>query len=270
MLQSFARVLIVTMALVWTLYPLMWIVLSSFKPASEQFMIPPRWTPSQWSLENYARFFSNAEFVRSLLNSMVVTATAVGISLLVGVPAAYGLSRFTFRGKHQVTVGVLLARMTPPIVLVLPVFLIARRLGVIGTYFVLITVMAVFAIPFAVWMLRGFFAEIPKELEEAAMVDGCSRLAAIARVTLPLTAPGMAATSVLNSLIVWNEFLFILVLSSPATRTLTVLVNTFVSEKVVDWGTMSAAAVITALPLVIVGLASQRHLVRGLTMGSIK
>lgn len=262
--------IIVLVILVWTLLPLAWIVLSSFKTVEAQFHQPPLWFGFKISLANYQNFFSNSTFVKSFINSIIVTSGSVILSLLLGTPTAYALARFQFRQKSKILIFVLLSRMTPQIVLVVPFFFIARKLGISDTYLVLIGVGSFLAIPFVIWMMRGFFAEIPVELEEAAMVDGCTRVNTIVRILLPLVAPGFAATTILCSLLVWNEFLFALILSGSNTRTLPVLVSMFVSEKCIDWGTMSAAGVITVLPLIVFGLLVQRHLVRGLTMGSIK
>jgi len=260
--------LVVVAVLVWTLYPLLWIVFASIKPKSAQFL--PIWFGFKPTLDNYRTFFSNSEFARCFLNSFIVTLLAVLLSLLVGTPTAYALARFKIKRKSGIMIFVLLARMTPPVVLVLPFFLIAKRLDLSGTYAALVGMGAFLSVPFVIWMMRGFFTEIPVEIEESAVVDGCSRFKAICKVVLPLAAPGFAATAVLCALLVWNEFFFALVLSGSKTRTLPVLVNMFVSEKSVDWGTMSAAGIITVLPLIIFGLMAQKHLVRGLTMGSIK
>ncbi len=259
---------IVVFMLVWTLYPIFWILFASIKPKAAQFQ--PFWFGFSPTLANYKTFFSNSEFAGCFLNSFYITVMAVFISLLVGTPTAYALARFRMKSKTAVMIFVLLARMTPPVVLVLPFFLLAKNLNLSDSYTALISMGAFLSVPFVIWMMRGFFAEIPVEIEESAVVDGCSRLTAIRKVILPLAAPGFAATAVLCALLVWNEFFFALVLSGNKTRTLPVLVNMFVSEKSVDWGTMSAAGIITVLPLIIFGLISQRHLVRGLTMGSIK
>lgn len=257
-------------ALIWTLYPLAWVVLSSFKPEIDQFTIPPVWLGSRLTLRNYLRFFQDSAFLKTLFNSVVITVGSTLLSLLLGIPTAYGLSRFRIRHREIVSLSVLTVRMLPPIVMIIPIFLLARTFRLLDTYAVMILVGAFFSVPFVIWMMRGFFDEVPPELEEAATVDGCSRAYALWRVIIPLTAPGIAATAVLSSLIVWNEFLYALVLTGSNTRTLPVLVNSFVSEKAVSWGVMSAAGVVTALPLVLFGLLIQRHLIRGLTAGSIK
>ncbi|MGE5583984.1 MAG: carbohydrate ABC transporter permease [Bacillota bacterium] len=270
LLGSSLAFIVIAIALVWTLYPLLWVVLSSFKPEQDQFAVPPVWLGSEVTLANYYQFFHNSSFLKALVNSTVITLSSTLLSLALGIPTAYGISRFKMRHKDAISIGVLTIRMLPPIVMVLPIFLLARMFRLLDTYTVMIVVGAFFSIPFVIWMMRGFFDEIPPELEEAAMVDGSSRTYAMCRVILPLTAPGIAATSVLTALVVWNEFLYALVLTGTNTRTLPVLVNSFVSEKAVSWGVMSAAGVVTALPLVLFALMIQKHLIRGLTAGSIK
>jgi multiple sugar transport system permease protein len=261
---------VITLALLWTLIPLAWIVLSSFKYEADQFSIPPVWFPDKLTLENYATFFANSEFVSSLLNSFITTFFSTVIALGLGIPAAYALARFDWKHANSMAFVILLARMTPPIVMVLPFFMIARYLNISNTYIPIVIALSFFSVPFAVWMMRGFFEEIPRSIEEAAMIDGCTRFQSLRRIILPLVLPGVSATSILCALIAWNEFLFALVLTGENTRTLPVLVNMFVSERNIEWGVMSAAAIITVIPMIIFGLLVQNNLVRGLTMGSSK
>ncbi|HOZ11705.1 MAG: carbohydrate ABC transporter permease [Thermotogaceae bacterium] len=262
--------LIVIGALLWTLIPLAWIFLSSFKYEADQFSVPPRWFPGRLTLQNYAKFFGNAEFVRSFLNSIMVTLLSTLIALGLGVPAAYSLARFNWKHSNSIAFVILLARMTPPIVMVLPFFMIARYTNLSNTVIPIVIALSFFSVPFAVWMMRGFFQEIPVSIEEAALIDGCTRFQALRKIILPLVLPGISATSILCALISWNEFLFSLVLTGKDTRTLPVLVNMFVSERNIEWGVMSAAAIVIVLPMVIFGMIVQNDLVRGLTMGSNK
>ena len=262
--------LIVIGALLWTLIPLAWIFLSSFKYEADQFSVPPRWFPGRLTLQNYAKFFGNAEFVRSFLNSIMVTLLSSLIALGLGVPAAYSLARFNWKHSNSIAFVILLARMTPPIVMVLPFFMIARYTNLSNTVIPIVIALSFFSVPFAVWMMRGFFQEIPVSIEEAALIDGCTRFQALRKIILPLVLPGISATSILCALISWNEFLFSLVLTGKDTRTLPVLVNMFVSERNIEWGVMSAAAIVIVLPMVIFGMIVQNDLVRGLTMGSNK
>ncbi|ADK82452.1 carbohydrate ABC transporter permease [Sediminispirochaeta smaragdinae] len=254
--------------LVWTLYPLAWMVVSSLKPATHEFSA--QWFGFRPTFRNYGEVLREAEFLRGLFNSFLVTTISIIVSLILGTPTAYALARYDYRFKGLAMIFVLLARMTPPVVLAVPFFLLARSFGIADTYLALVAMGAFLSVPFVIWMMRGFFAEIPRELEESAIVDGCSRLTAVTRIVLPLVAPGFAATAVLCALLVWNEFFFMLILSGPATRTLPVLVNSYVSERSINWSAMSAAGTITVAPLVVFGILAQRHLVRGLTMGSLK
>ena len=263
-------IIIIVVALVWTLVPLSWIVLSSFKVEADHFSIPPKWFPEKLTLQNYQTFFHNSELLNSFFNSVMTTLFSTLIALILGVPAAYALARFNWKNSNTIAFVILLARMTPPIVMVLPFFMIARYLNIANTYIPIVIALSFFSVPFAVWMMRGFFQEIPNSIEEAAMIDGCTRTQALLKVILPLSMPGLAATSILCALISWNEFLFALVLTGRDTRTLPVLVNMFVSERNIEWGVMSASAVIIVLPMVIFGLLVQNDLVRGLTMGSSK
>ncbi|HNT95823.1 MAG TPA: carbohydrate ABC transporter permease [Thermotogota bacterium] len=262
--------LIVIGALLWTLIPLAWIFLSSIKYEADQFSVPPRWFPGRLTLQNYAKFFGNAEFVRSFLNSIMVTLLSTLIALGLGVPAAYSLARFNWKHSNSIAFVIVLARMTPPIVMVLPFFMIARYTNLSNTVIPIVIALSFFSVPFAVWMMRGFFQEIPVSIEEAALIDGCTRFQALRKIILPLVLPGISATSILCALISWNEFLFSLVLTGKDTRTLPVLVNMFVSERNIEWGVMSAAAIVIVLPMVIFGMIVQNDLVRGLTMGSNK
>ena len=262
--------LIVIGALLWTLIPLAWIFLSSIKYEADQFSVPPRWFPGRLTLQNYAKFFGNVEFVRSFLNSIMVTLLSTLIALGLGVPAAYSLARFNWKHSNSIAFVILLARMTPPIVMVLPFFMIARYTNLSNTVIPIVIALSFFSVPFAVWMMRGFFQEISVSIEEAALIDGCTRFQALRKIILPLVLPGISATSILCALISWNEFLFSLVLTGKDTRTLPVLVNMFVSERNIEWGVMSAAAIVIVLPMVIFGMIVQNDLVRGLTMGSNK
>ncbi|MDD3680931.1 MULTISPECIES: carbohydrate ABC transporter permease [unclassified Mesotoga] len=271
--KLFTRIVVfvvIAVALIWTLVPLAWILLSSFKFEADQFSMPPKWFPERITFQNYAKFFGNSEFVSSLINSVMITFFSTVIALMLGVPAAYALARFDWKHANTIAFVVLLARMTPPIVMVLPFFMIARYLGISNTYLPIVLALSFFSVPFAIWMMRGFFQEIPTSLEEAAMIDGCTRFQSLRIVVLPLVMPGLSATSILCALIAWNEFLFALVLTGRDTRPLPVLVNMFVSERNIEWGVMSAAAIITVLPMIVFGLLVQNDLVRGLTMGSSK
>jgi multiple sugar transport system permease protein len=259
-------------ALVFCLTPLVWMLETSLKPnreISQDGTLYPH-TPT---FENYRRLFSGHDFGSYLTNSVVVTSASVGVSLALGTLAAYSIARFRlWRGTERwVALGLLIARILPPIVIVVPAFLITERLHLLNTRLGLIVIYAAFNVSFIVWMMESFFREIPVDLEEAAMVDGDSRLAAFRRVVLPLAAPGLVATAIFAVIATYNEFLFALVLTStPDAQTMPVGAATLIGRIDIDLGAMAAAGVVGALPIVIFALAVQRHLVRGLTMGAVK
>jgi multiple sugar transport system permease protein len=262
--------IIITIALIWTIVPIFWILSTSFKMPTEQFTIPPTLFPREFTLQNYINFFTRSDLVRKFFNSIFVTTTSTIISLILGIPGAYALARFNFKHANLLSFIILLARMMPPIVMVVPFFMITRFLNLSDSYIPIIIASSFLSTPFAVWMMRGFFAEVPESIEEAAMIDGCTRFQALYKVVLPLVLPGTGATAILCAIIAWNQFLFALILTGPSTGTLPILVSMFITEKNIDWGIMSAAAIVTVIPMIIFGLLVQNNLVRGLTVGSLR
>ena len=267
-LVAFALVVAVLVAIV----PLAWMLQISFKPNRE---ITQEGTlyPHTATFENYGRLFDERNFGSYLRNSIVVTAASVFASLVIGSLAAYAIARFRLwrRLERRIGLALLTVRIVPAIVIVVPVYLLILELGLLNTWLGLITVYTAFNVGFVVWMMESFFREIPVDLEEAAMVDGDSRLTAFRRIVLPLAAPGLAATAIFGVIVTFNEFLFALVLTStPAAMTVPRGASTLIGRIDVDWGAMSAAGVIAALPIVVFALLVQRHLVRGLTLGALK
>src|SRR5581483_5815107 len=217
--------------------------------------------------------FSDSDIPRYMLNSVIVVGVSTLISLFFGTLAGYSLARFAFTPtfKRQISFWILSTRMIPPIVTIIPIFLIYRNLQLLNTYAGMIIVYVGFTLPFTTWMMRAFVREVPVDLEEAAMVDGDTRLTALLRIVLPLTAPGLVATAIFSLILVWNEFLFALILTTTsATITLPVGISGFVSQFEVLWGQMSAVGTVAIIPILIFTLAVQRYLVRGLTLGAVK
>jgi multiple sugar transport system permease protein len=274
--------------LLFAIFPVAWSYLNSFKPPEQIFDLPPRliFTPT---LHNYAVVFglqvgSEAEGIsqtqeatgvvselpRYFLNSLIVSIGTMVLSLALGCLAAYSLARFRFSAKRYMLMGILLVRMVPAVVLVIPIYTLWRGFGLLDTHAGLILAYLSFNLPFVIWMMRGFFVDIPVEIEEAALIDGCSRLSALVRVILPLAAPGIAATSIFALLLGWNEFLFAVLLTSDRAKTLTPAILNYVTDRAVLWGNLYAAASIVLLPVLIFSLAVQKHLARGLTGGAVK
>jgi multiple sugar transport system permease protein len=266
------RLSLIVVALIVTLLPVYWMVNTSFKNQVEVFTSPPTFWPQNPTMDNYVSLFVRRHLGSYLLNSLIIVGSAVVLSLAIGSLAAYSLARFV-KGqlRESLNFWVLAPRMIPPVALVVPLFLILQHLGLINKQLGLILVYTAFNLPFVAWMMRSFFLEIPMDLEEAAMVDGATRLRSFRDIVLPLAAPGLVATSIFALIITFNEFFFALILTStPAAATLPVGTAALIGKTQTLYGEMAAAGVVAAVPLVIFALLVQRHLVRGLTMGAVK
>jgi multiple sugar transport system permease protein len=259
-------------AMIIALFPLWWMLVTSFKRPIDIFagvsLVPQHPTGS-----NYNRLFGSYHFGQFLLNSLIVVSVSVAISLILGSLAAYSLARFRLRfgmNRHAL-VATLLVRMLPAILLVVPIYILLGNIGLLNTRLGLIIVYTGLNTSFVIWMMQSFLEEIPRDIEEAAMVDGDSRLTAFRRVVLPLAAPGLAATAIFSVIVTYNDFLLALSLTStPSAQTVPVGVSTLIGKIQIEWGPMAAAGVIGALPIVLFALVVQRHFVRGLTMGAVK
>ena len=264
---------VLLMALLATLAPVYWMITISFKREVDQFALPPKWFVFTPTLEHYADAFINRSFGQYLFNSLFVAVASTICALVIGTLAAYALARFRLPWNldRKLALWILSTRMFPAIVTAVPLFLIMRAVWLVNTRLSLIIVYTGLNLPFVVWMMRGFFAEVPRDLEEAAMVDGDSRMGAFWRVVLPLVAPGLAATAVFCLIVSWNEFLFALVLTqTDDAMTLPVGIAGRVTQYGIKWGAMSAAAVVAMVPILVFALSVQRYLVRGLSLGAVK
>jgi ABC-type glycerol-3-phosphate transport system permease component len=252
------------------LFPLVWIIGLSLKTRLQVFASPPLflWWPT---LENYAAVFQRADFLQAFVNSLLVSAGAVSLSLLVGVPAAYALARFSFAGRNTLFFALLAMRMLPPIAVLVPMYVLFSALGLTTTRTSVVLAYTTFSLPLVVWIMRGFFEDLPRELEESAWVDGATRLRAFLHVVMPLIKPGLVAACILCVQLAWNDFLFAAVLTNNATRTLPVLMAAFSGgDTGVDWGGMTASGVLVILPVIVFAFLAQRHLVAGLSSGAVK
>ena len=260
-------------ALVVALAPVYWMITISLKTEVDQFASPPKWFTFTPTLQHYYDAFVTRSFGQYLLTSAIVAVVSTVCALTIGTAAAYALTRFRlpYGLDRRLSLWILSTRMFPAIVTAVPLFLMMRDLRLLNTKASLIIVYTAFNLPFVVWMMRGFFAEVPRDLEEAALVDGDSRLGALVRVILPLVSPGLAATAVFCLIVSWNEFLFALVLTqTDAAMTLPVGIAGRVTQYEIKWGVMSAAGVVAMMPILVFALAMQRYLVRGLSLGAVK
>jgi multiple sugar transport system permease protein len=264
--------IVIILALAVTLFPFYLLATTSIKPGVEQFTYPPKLVPSTIDTTNYVNIFERWNFLSHLTNSVVITVGSVFLSILLGVPMAYSLTRFRF--PRNINDGlaffILSLRMLPPIVGIIPLFIVFRALNLNDTYEGLILAYTVFNLPLTVWLMRGFYLEFPKEFEEAALVDGCTPLQSFTRVVLPLSLTSIATTATLNILMSWNEFIIAVFLTAQFRKTVPVLISSFIGDQQFFWGEMTAVASLAVIPALILVLLAQRELVRGLTFGAVK
>jgi multiple sugar transport system permease protein len=251
------------------LIPFILIVITSIKHPNESVVTPPKWlfTPT---FQNYRVLLSSPDFLRAILNSLLIAGGATLVSTFTGVLAGYAFSRFKFRGSGVVSYAILILRMVPPITFVIPYFLIWRNLHLSDTYVAMILMYTTLGMPLLVWMMRSFFVDLPLEIEEAALVDGCSRWKALRLVIVPAVSPGIFAASTLAFISVWNEFMFALYNTGRVTRTLPVEIYNSLGYYQLDWAKLSTSAVIAIIPAILFIAFTQKNIVRGLTMGAVK
>ena len=245
--------------------PFVWMVLGSFKTTVDFLSYPPVWV-FRPTLENYRQVFADNAFVRYVINSLIVAGGATAAGLLLGIPAAYALARWR---RTAMGIVLLAARMAPGIAFLIPLFVLFLQLQLVGSYASLIASHLIFTLPLTVWMMVGFIEALPVEIEQAALIDGCSVPGLLLRIVVPLTAQGIAATSILSFIASWNNFLFALVLANEQTKTLPVAVLGYIGYTSIQWGTLMAASCIITTPVIVLALCVQKYIVRGLVAGAV-
>lgn len=258
-------------ALAVTLFPFYWMLNTSLKPATEVFASPPTFVSAQWSLDAYATIFSERPVGRYFVNSLIVSLGSTALSVLLASLAAYGLTRFFEGAATPFIVFLLFTKMLPETLLIIPYFRLMSELGLLNTHLALVLAYSSFALPFSVWMLIGFFRSIPREIDEAATMDGASVWQTYLRVILPLARPGLVAVALFTFLIAWNSYVWALVLTTDSSMyVLSVGIANMVGEYRVQWNELMAAAVIAALPVMVLYALLERHLVSAITAGAVK
>lgn len=254
---------------IWTIFPLYWIFTMSLKREVDILASPPVWffTPT---LDSYRQILGEGEIVGFFRNSLIVGIGATLVGLAVGVPAAYVLARHQFTGRADFDFWILSTRMAPPVAMLVPFFVLYRQLGLQDTHLGLIVAHVAQNLAIIIWVMKGFFSDLPPELEEAAQVDGATLWQTFQRIMVPLALPGMVATGILSFLFSWNEFLFALVLTNNRARTAPVGLHAFIGYQEVQWGALSAATTVMLLPVLILLVLFQRQIVRGMTLGAVR
>lgn len=268
-LERLLAYLIALAAILITLFPIMWILGISLKTQRDAFALPPKWLFEPiW--DHYIALWEKPGFVDAFLNTVYVTLLGVGLAIAVAIFASYGIHRFRFRGKKLFGVWLLLAYMLPEFLFVIPMYALYQRIGWYDTHIGLAFVYQVHSLPFAVWLIRSFFKEIPGELDDASRIDGCGHLGVLRYVYIPLAAPGIAATAILTAIWIWNELTIALSLSFSQAQTITVAVASFRGYASIAWGPMAAASIAAIAPMLIFAMIVQKYIVKGLTLGSLK
>lgn len=267
--SQMGRMLFIAIYLLFVLIPLYWMFITSIKPSDDYLAVPPVWFPSQPTLVHYNAALFAYRGLTGLMNSIVVSLSATVLSAFFGTLMAYSLARFNTGGRH-LSFWVLSQRFLPPIAVVLPIFLIYRTVGLHDTRFGLIIAYTVFTLPVSVWMMFAYFRQMPKSMEDAALVDGCTRWQAFWQVAVPLAAPGIVAAAVFAFIACWTEFFFALILTSRYAFTLPTVFRAFLGFQGAQYGEASALAIVSLVPSIALGVLAQRHLVRGLTLGAVR
>jgi multiple sugar transport system permease protein len=256
--------------------PGLWIVLASFRPTVEIMAKPPVWIPQDLSFDAYVAMFSGVgqggiPVIEYFRNSLIISVTSTAIALAIGMAGGYAFARFRFKAKSSIFLGLMLTRTVPGIALSLPLFFVYSKLGIIDTHFGLITAYVALNVPFTIWLIDGFFRQVPKDLAEAAQIDGCTRWQAFWQVEFPLAGPGIASAGIFAFLTSWNEFALASQLTrSVNSKTLPVGLLDYTSEFTIDWRGMCALAVVMIIPALVLTFIVQKHLVSGLTSGAVK
>lgn len=270
-LASVARYLVILLILALTLFPFYWMLNTSFKPADEIFLSPPTFFSENWSLDAYRSIFENRPIFRYLMNSLIVSVGSTLVSVFLASLAAYGFTRFFIRGANAFIAILLFTKLLPEALLIIPYFRVMVELNLINTHVALILAYSSFALPFSVWMLIGFFRSIPVEIDEAAILDGASRLQAFRLVILPLARPGLVAVALFTFIIAWNSYVWALVLTTDADMfVISIGIANLVGEYRVQWNELMAASVIGSVPVMLLYAFLNKHLVGAVTAGAVK
>ncbi len=261
--------LIAVILMLWSVMPIIWMALSSLKVNTNMFTLPPQFI-FQPELDTYAYMFEEAQFGKFLSNSLIASISSTLIALFIGSLGGYALARGQFKRQKDISFWIISTRMAPIPAVILPLYLIFSKLRMVGTMPGLVFAYTTFNLPFALWMMMAFFADVPPALEEAARVDGTSKFGAFLRIALPAASPGLAATGVLCMMFAWNDYIFASALTSASTQTIPIAASLLVTQTGIAWGQAMATGTIIVLPMLVGGLLMRKYLVKGFSMGAVK
>lgn len=265
--------LIVLGGVIITIFPILWMISTSFKPVDALFNMPPEWIPKKPTIKPFLNLFKEGSFfITYFVNSFIVCIASTGITVFVASLAGYAFSRFKFRGSRAVMFLILVSQMFPVVMLLISIFSMFLKLRLINTYPALILTYMGFALPFSIWMLKNYFDTLPKEIEEAAYIDGCGRFRVLTRIVYPVTGPAILSVALFVFLVAWNELMFALTLTNTdKMRTIPPgLVITYQGQYQIYWAEMMAASLLVSIPIILLFIFMQRYFIRGMTMGAVK
>jgi multiple sugar transport system permease protein len=270
-LRRWSIVILTTVITIILIAPIAFMFTTSLKPNAEIFQVPPEFFPKAPTLDSYKEVLADPDYPRFFRNSYIISSSVAIVCIVLSLLAGYGFSRYRIRGGNYLLVITLVIQMFPGMAKVIPYFDMFQQLGLYDTYIALVIAHTSFALPFSLWMMKSYLDGIPRDLEEAAMVDGANRLQALIKIVAPLTLPGVIAVAVQAYLWSWNEYLFALILTRGAEKgPITLGIGFFFGEFVINWNSIMAVAVLSSLPLMIIFIFAQRYLVRGITAGAVK
>ena len=257
--------------LIFTAFPFFWMVSTSFKPLREIFVSPPNFLPRNFTLANFALLFEQTRFLTYFRNSVYVSTLTVLFTMAIATAGAYSLTRFRFYGREKIASLILFTYMFAPIMIVIPFYVLIKRIGIANTHLALIMAYTAFCLPFSLWLLRAFFQSIPLVLEEAALVDGATRYRAVFHVILPLALPGIIATAIFTFILAWNDYIFVRILiTSDNLKTLSVGIADLYNATVIDWGMIMSGGMLITIPVLVFFIFIQRYLIAGWGTGAVK
>lgn len=261
--------LLLILAVAFFLLPIVWLIGTAFKPRLLAFSVPPTWF-FEPVLDAFHTIFRQMPVLQYLRNSIIVAVGSTALAVLLGVPAGYGLARHPGRASNSLAFALLVIRMVPPVAMLIPFYLLMRDFNLLGSYWSLILLSAVLNVSFVAWFMRGYYASISQDMEEAACCDGCTRFGAFTRISLPLALPGVITIALFSFIASWNDFLFAMLLTGRNTRTLPLGILESYRAYEVSWNLMAAVSLFAVVPVILLGFALQRYYVSGLTMGAVR
>ncbi|MBG0785002.1 MAG: carbohydrate ABC transporter permease [Anaerolineaceae bacterium] len=269
LLKIFNYILLMIMLLI-ALFPIYWMIITSVKPMDEIYSLYPTFWPKKFTLSGYSYLFQKTNFLSWLMNSSIVSIISSLITILFSIPAAYGLSRFRFKGSRTIGNLILVAYLLPQTLIFIPVYVMVNKIGLSSSIFGLLLIYPSTTIPYATWMLTSYFSSIERDFDDAALIDGCSRLQLLTHILIPLTAPGIVSTFIFSFTICWGEYLFALVILGGSTKTLPLGLSTMLFGDVARWNTIMGGAIIATIPVIIIYLLASKYIVSGLSLGGVK